>query len=110
MGLDRARLDPELPGHLGIGQALGHEREHLTFAIGEPGQGCGGLVGHLRCRTQRRDEVASDGRVQPGLACSHAAHGIDEVRGPTPVMSVWLGLLGLGAVVFVATSPRVRMR
>ena len=37
------------------------------------------MVGHLRRRTQRRDEVASHGRVQPGLACSHAAHGIDEV-------------------------------
>lgn len=50
--------------------------------------------------------------LPPGPTCTFTAeaHGIDEVRGPTPVMSVWLGLLGLGAVVFVATSPRVRMR
>jgi hypothetical protein len=45
--------------------------------------------------------------VPPGPQCSWP--GVDEVRGPTPVMSVWLGLLLVlgGLMVWAARRGRV---
>ena len=42
--------------------------------------------------------------LPPGPTCTFNAsvHGFDGVRGPTPVMSVWLATLAVGALVSVA--------
>jgi len=46
--------------------------------------------------------------VPPGPTCTftHELHGIDEVRGPTPVMSVWILVLVAGAVALVLAGLR----
>lgn len=53
--------------------------------------------------------------VPPGPTCTFTAEqrgvddviSTDEVRGPTPVMSIWLGVLGLGVAALVL-FPRPR--
>jgi hypothetical protein len=35
VGVDRARTDHELFGHLGVGQSLGHQAQHLHFSGGQ---------------------------------------------------------------------------
>jgi hypothetical protein len=39
----------------------------------------------------------------PGPTCTFTAevHGFDEVRGPYPVMSIWLAVLAVGGVLWV---------
>ena len=54
--------------------------------------------------------------VPPGPTCTFSAElrsvddvtSLAEVRGPTPVMSIWLGVLGLGVVAFVMFPSRPR--
>lgn len=48
--------------------------------------------------------------LPPGPVCTFTAdvHGFDEVRGPYPVMSIWLLVLVIGAVAFVVARRRAR--
>jgi hypothetical protein len=48
--------------------------------------------------------------VPPGPTCTFtdAVHGFDEVRGPTPVMSVWLLALAAGAMWILPMLTRSR--
>lgn len=50
--------------------------------------------------------------LPPGPVCTFTAevHGFDEVRGPYPVMSIWLVVLVVGAVAFVIARRRARAR
>src|SRR5207302_29988 len=53
--LDRAFADEELAGDSGVGATLGHERQHLPLAGGEPGEGIVDPVG--------RDELVDEARI-----------------------------------------------
>jgi hypothetical protein len=48
----------------------------------------------------------------PGPTCTFTAdiHGFDAVRGPYPVMSVWLAVLAIGGVLCVALLRRAHTR
>ena len=50
--------------------------------------------------------------LPPGPTCTFTAdvHGFDEVRGPTPVMSVWLAVLVVGPAVCLALVRASRLR
>lgn len=50
--------------------------------------------------------------LPPGPVCTFTAdaHGFDGVRGPYPVMSIWLLVLVVGAVAFVVARRRARAR
>ncbi len=50
--------------------------------------------------------------VPPGPTCTFTAaiHGFDAVRGPYPVMSVWLAVLAVGGVLCVALLRRIQTR
>lgn len=50
--------------------------------------------------------------LPPGPVCTFTAdvHGFDEVRGPYPVMSIWLLVLVVGAIAFVVARRRARAR
>lgn len=59
-------------------------------------------VGDINCQAADGDYTYGSfgwSTVPPGPTCTftRAAHGFDEVRGPSPVMSVWLALVAAGA-------------
>ena len=49
--------------------------------------------------------------LPPGPTCTFtgALHGFDGVRGPTPVMSVWMANLAIGGMLSVAMLRRSRL-
>ena len=59
-------------------------------------------VGDINCKAADGEYTYGSfgwSTVPPGPTCTftRAAHGFDEVRGPSPVMSVWLTLVAAGA-------------
>lgn len=50
--------------------------------------------------------------LPPGPVCTFTVdvHGFDEVRGPYPVMSIWLLVLVIGTVAFAVARRRARER
>ena len=94
--------------------APGQRTDHRNI-----GRSAGGLpygarleqVGDINCQAADGDYVYGEfgwSTNPPGPTCTFTAadHGFDEVRGPSPVMSVWLALLAAGAVTSVAVVLR----
>ena len=70
-------------------------------------------VGDINCQATDGDYTYGEfgwSTVPPGPTCTftEADHGFDEVRGPTPVMSVWLALVAAGAATTAAIALRER--
>jgi hypothetical protein len=70
-----------------------------------------GQVGNINCQAANGDYVYGEfgwSTIPPGPTCTFttADHGFDEVRGPSPVMSVWLALLAAGTATSVAVMLR----
>ncbi|MFZ4433294.1 MAG: hypothetical protein ACOYOQ_08890 [Microthrixaceae bacterium] len=85
-------------GILAVGVAYGALVEDLGDAYCEPFEGSS-QYGELRWSV-----------LPPGPTCTFtvAEHGFDEVRGPWPVMSVWIAVLVVGGLVCVALVRAAR--
>jgi hypothetical protein len=66
---DRALADHQGRGDRGVGLALGHQREDLLLAGGQPGQRVASVP----------DQLPYDLGVDDGAALGHPAHGVDEL-------------------------------
>lgn len=63
-------------------------------------------AGDSNCQVTQGDYTYGEfgwSTIPPGPTCTftQAEHGVDEVRGPSPVTSVWLALVAAGAVAIV---------
>lgn len=86
------------------------------FIIAAIGTGYGLLVwdmGEMYCPIEQGLSTYGElswSILPPGPVCTFTpdVHGFDEVRGPYPVMSIWLLVLVIGAVAFVVARRRGR--
>lgn len=70
-------------------------------------------VGDINCQAAEGEYTYGEfgwSTVPPGPTCTftRAEQGFDEVRGPTPVMSVWLALVVAGAATTAVMVLRAR--
>ncbi len=70
-------------------------------------------MGDIYCQAAEGDYTYGElgwSTVPPGPTCTftEAEHGFDEVRGPSPVMSVWLAVVATGAATTAVVALRER--
>jgi hypothetical protein len=102
------RLHPSSP--LGIGVLI------ATLVVLFAGCAYGARLeqtGAINCQVAEGDYIYGEfgwSTVPPGPTCTfnEAEHGVDEVRGPSPAMSVWLALVAVGAATTAVIALRER--
>ena len=101
-------------GRIRSSSRLGHRLIIATLAVLFVGCAYGARleqVGDINCQAADGDYIYGEfgwSTIPPGPTCTftRAKHAFDEVRGPSPVMSIWLALVAAGA----ATTASVVLR
>jgi hypothetical protein len=79
VGLGGQRAEEQAGGDLVVGQALGDQGEHLTLAVGQPGQPAVAGRRPFRAGGQVGNEPPGHARRQQRVASGHHAHRLEEV-------------------------------